>query len=210
MIYNKYIEEDLRECLTLITSDWETQSNYLDRDTNFIYQAKSLDECLSMIKEKNANQQYALHRWYNYMTSIKCEYLFCEFGAIHEKDIYNHDTDIYIDNIPYDVKLTVYPKRLSYKPYDLTTRSGKNKMIQWYYTNQSQQGRKQLLNRLYVVCDGNTPQECLKMKCDFPLLRKRIGSFMHHYNGITPNSLMVIDNNREYLVYSDIIYISYD
>lgn len=71
------------------------------------------------------------------MTSITCGYLFCEFGAIHEKDIHNNDVDIYINGISFDVKLTVYPAKLSKRPSDLMTREGKNSMIQWYYAKQS-------------------------------------------------------------------------
>ena len=83
-------------------------------------------------------------------------------------------------------------------------------MIKWYYENQSQQSRKQLINRLYVVCDGKTPYECLKMKSDFELLRKRISDFMalSLKNGL--NKIDIYDNGRKYSVYSDIVYISYE
>ena len=203
------IEKDLIECLGLISADWKMQSNNRDKSTNFIYKAKTLAECLDLIKRNNANKDYALHRWYNYITSLKCEDLFCEYGAVHDTNIYNHNIDIYINNIPFDVKLTVYPAKLSNRPYNLNTRTGKNELIRWYYTNQSQESRKQLLNRLYVVCDGKDSYECLKLKSDFPLLRKKIEHFMSYClkNGI--NSLDIVDNGKQYTVYSDIIYISY-
>lgn len=144
------------------------------------------------------------------MTSVACEYLFCEFGAVHDNDVYNHDIDIYINGIPFDVKLTIYPAKLSHRPYDLKTRTGKKEMIKWYYANQSQQARKQMLNRLYVVCDGKDAYECLIMKSDFKLLREKISSFMRYSlnNGI--NEIDIVDNGIIYHLKSDIIYISYN
>lgn len=206
---NDQLEKDLLRCLDLISADWKMQNNYLDRRTNFIYSTTTLDDCLRKIDELGVDKEYTLHRWYNYMTSIKCEYLFCEYGAIHDEDIYNHDVDIYIDGVPFDVKVTIYPAKLSHRPYDLRTREGKDAMIRWYYTNQSQQSRKQLINRLYVVCDGETPYECLKMKSDFNLLRQRIGAFMRYasINGV--NRLTIVDKGISYSVSSEIIYIMY-
>lgn len=125
------IESDLKRCLNMISSDWKIQDNRNDSSTNFIYNAKTLDECLDLISRNNVNRDYALHRWYNYYTSVQCEYLFCDYGAVHEKDIRNHDVDIYINNIPFDVKLTVYPKALSEKPFNLKQRNGKNQLIQY-------------------------------------------------------------------------------
>lgn len=204
------IESDLIKCLSLISSDWQMQNNQLDRRTNFIYDASSLKECMELIELNNVDKEYALDRWYNYMTSIRCEYIFCEYGAIHDNNIYNHDVDIYINNIPFAVKLTVYPARLSNRPYNLKTRNGKNSMIRCYYQNQSQQNRKQLINRLYVVCDGRDSYECLRMKSDFEILRKKIKSFMEFslINGV--NQIDIHDNGKKYTVKSDIIYISYE
>lgn len=203
------LEEDLIRCADLISADWSMQNNYQDCRTNFIYRVSTLDECLERIRLTGVDKDYALHRWYNYMISIKCEHIFCEFGAVHDDDIYNHDVDIYINGIPFDVKVTIYPAKLSDRPYNLRTRQGKNKMIEWYYANQSQQARKQLLNRLYIVCDGANAYECLKMKSDFTLLRQKIKAFMESAltNGV--NSITITDNGRTYKLQSEIIYIAY-
>ena len=207
---NTQLEKDLKKCLSLISADWKMQNNYMDRRSNFIYRCNTLEECLRQIQITGVDKEYALHRWYNYMTSIACEYLFCEFGAVHEEDVYNHDVDIYINGVPFDVKLTIYPAKLSYRPYDLKTRSGKNEMIKWYYANQSQQARKQMLNRLYVVCDSKDAYECLIMKSDFTTLRQKISAFMSYSikNGV--NKINIIDDGITYSLQSDIIYISYE
>lgn len=207
---NEKLETDLKKCIELISADWKMQNNIDDQKTNFIYKAGTLEECLYLIDKNQVNQDYALHRWYNYMTSVYCEYLFCDYGAIHEKDIYNHDVDIYINGTPFDVKLTVYPAKLNERPFNLNKRLGRNQMIKWYYLNQSQQSRKQLLNRLYVVCDGKNNYECLKMKSDFSLLRKKIKSFMEYVNINGLNEIKIIDNQIAYTLKSDIILIKYD
>lgn len=170
---NTKLEQDLINAMSIISADWQMQDNINDKKTNFIYRVTSLDECLKEIEIQKVDKNYTLHRWYNYMTSVYCEYIFCDYGAVHETNKYNHNVDIYIDSIPFDVKLTVYPAKLSHRPYDLTTRIGKNNMIKWYYENQSQENRKQLLNRLYVVCDANTSQDRMILKSNFELMRKK-------------------------------------
>lgn len=202
------IETDLKKTLDIISADWQLQNNYYDQSSNFIYKMESLDACLIEIARTGVNKEYALHRWYNYMTSIQCEYIFCEYGAIHEKDKYNHDVDIYIDSVPFDVKLTVYPAKLSDRPYDLKTRIGKDNMIRWYYANQSQQNRKQMLNRLYVVCDAPTPYQNMVMKSNFDLMRERISAYMRYVKEHGLNEITITDCGKSYKLKSDIIHIN--
>lgn len=202
------LEKDLHDTLEIISANWKMQNNSFDRSTNFIYEMRSLAECIREIGRKHVDRDYALHRWYNYMTSIYCEYIFCDFGAVHEKNERNHDVDIYIDGIPYDVKLTVYPSKLSVlRPYDLCTREGKNEMIRWYYANQSQQSRKQILNRLYVVCDGSSPRENLIMKSNFDLMRQRISAYMRDVKENGHNELIIYDADKPHKLKSDIIHL---
>lgn len=204
---NPQLERDLQKTMNIISENWEIQNDYYDGVSNFIYKTDSLDECLMEIERTGINKEYALHRWYNYMTSISCEYIFCEYGAVHEKDKYNHDVDIYIDEVPFDVKLTVYPVKLSSRPYDLSTRSGKNDMIRWYYANQSQQSRKQLLNRLYVVCDAPTSYENMVMKSKFDLMRQRISAYMQYVKLYGLNEITITDYGKDYKLKSDIIHL---
>lgn len=183
------------------------QNNSFDWSAHFIYRMNSLNDCMIEIERTRVDRDYVLHRWYNYMTLIYCEYIFCDYGAVHEADKFNHDVDIYIDGIPFDVKLTVYPAKLSSRPYDLKTRAGKDEMIRWYYANQSQQSRKQMLNRLYVVCDANTSHENMVMKSNFDLMRHRISSYMNYIKKYGLNELVIEDAGNEYRLKSDIIHL---
>ena len=201
----KQLEKDLKKVSEMITSVWPRQNNDLDRQTNFIYKIETLDDLLNEIMLRKVDKEYALHRWYNYKTSIHSEYIFCEYGAVHEEDIYNHDIDIYINGIPFDVKLTVYPAKLKHRPYDISTREGKDELIKWFYENQSQEKRKQMLNRIYIVCDTSNPEETLKMKSNFDLMRVKIKEFMDAVKKDGFNELNIEDNGETFSLKTDIV-----
>ena len=204
---NKELEEELKKALSHMNPKWSMQNNFYDFNSNFIYIVKTYDEVVRLSKARNINPEYALHRWYNFNTSIYCEQLFVEYGAKKESDTKNKEIDIYINNIPYDVKVSVYPKALANHPYDLNTRDGKNEMIKWLYEHQSQQGRKHYKNRLFIICDGKDQEECLKLKSDFDQIKTKIKEFMDNSkNGF--NKLKVSDHGIQVTVISDIIYIT--
>lgn len=201
------LEQDLKRTLELITPSWRVQNNFTDRRTNFIYNITTLNQCLSQIQFTGVDKDYALHRWFNYHTSKHCETIFTEFGATPEPDKYNHDIDIYINGVPFDVKLTVYPAKLAGHPYDPTTRDGKDMLIRWYYANQSQQARKQMVNRIYVVCDANDERDRLSLKSDFNFMREQISIFMKDALAHGVNPIQITDYNNVFNIHSDIVYI---
>lgn len=62
---NPQLEKDLKDNMDIISSNWKMQNNSFDRSTNFIYQMKSLEDCMIEIKRTRVDRDYALHRWYN-------------------------------------------------------------------------------------------------------------------------------------------------
>lgn len=170
--------------------------------------ADNVDDIVIQCERLSIDSNYALHRWYNYYTSIVCERIFAEFGAIPERDYRNKYVDFYIEGEPFDLKLTVYPKKLNNRPYDLNTRYGKNEMIKWLYLNQSQEGRKHLHIRLFIVCDGKDSSSNMALKSDFQLIRPQIKSFLMECQDSKFNELIIEDNSGKYNVKSDIIYIA--
>lgn len=72
----------------------------------------------------------------------------------------------------------------------------------------SQQNRKQMLNRLYVVCDASSPYENMVMKSNFDLMRRRISDFMQNVKSNGLNEIVITDCGREYKLMSDIIYLN--
>lgn len=199
------LEKDLARCLSLMEPSWPRQNNRMDRRTKFVYDCDTLEQCLKNIERYGADRNYALHRWYNHKTGIVREYIFCEYGAVHSKDKYDHDVDIYIKGEPFDVKLTVYPARLPGRQYNLRSREGKDGMIRWFYQNQSQQGRKQLTNRLYVVCGGATAREKMRKKSDFHAIRTGIRPFMEDVKIRGVQTIAIPPGGHK--VKSDIIYL---
>ena len=202
------LELELKKALHYISSDWRMQYNYGDYKSNFIYHVETVDECIELAKKNDVSVEYALHRWYNFKTSTFCEKIFIDLGAKKEQDEKNKEIDLYIDDIPFDIKLTVYPKRLSNHPYDLTTREGKNALIKWLYENQSQQSRKHLKNRLFIVCDGKTQEDSLSLKSDFSKIEVKIKEYMSYQKEYGFNEINIVDRNNTYTVKSDIIYIN--
>lgn len=204
------LEKELPKALELIDENWVMQDNEQDKRSKFIYTATSVKEVIEKSKENKIDIKYALHRWYNYHTSITCEKICVDYGAKKVINLKDKEKDIYINHLPYDVKLTVYPKKLYNKPYNLYTRKGKNEMIKWMYENQSQEGRKHLKNRLFIVCDGKTAYDNLCLKSNFNLIRDRIEKFMNYSKTNGLNKIDIKDGNNTYTVYSDIIYIKED
>ena len=204
------LEQELKSVLNHIDANWKMQNNYLDYKSNFIYNALTIDEIVELSRSYDIDYKYALHRWYNFQTSIQCEKIFIEFGAKKDEDTKNKEIDIYINGVPFDVKLTVYPKSLSNRPFDLKTRIGKNQMIEWLYANQSQQQRKHLANRIFIVCDGENQYESLSLKSDFNQIRKKIFEYLKETDQRGFNELTIVDNGIKYNVKSDIIYINND
>lgn len=201
------LERELKKALSYIDENWQIQNNFNDYKSNFVYKVETVDEIINLSKQNGIDYKYALHRWYNFKTSIYCENVFVKNGAVKERDFRNKEIDIYINDVPFDVKLTVYPKALSHHPYDLTTREGKDKMIEWMYKNQSQQQRKHLANRLFIVCDGENQYQSLCLKSDFEQLKTKIKEYIYEVNSSGFNQLTIEDNGNEYTVLSDIIYV---
>lgn len=200
-------QEELLKALELMSEKWPRQSTRLDKSSEFIYTAETAAECVRAAEENGADINYALHRWYNFVTSKRCEAVFVSLGAKKEKDEYHHSIDIYINGIPYDVKLTVYPRRLEEEGVflNLEKRSDKNRLIKWLYKNQSQQSRKHLKSRIFIVCTADGEFEKQKLKCDFGKIEKQIKAYMDYIKNNKPNIVEITDENGKSAVYSDII-----
>lgn len=200
-------QAELKKALEIIATEWGRQNNRYDRRSNFIYRVDTVDECLRKAQEFGIDENYVLHRWYNFQTSIYCESLFVKYGARKEKNSFNHDVDIYINDIPYDVKLTVYPAKLKRENtiLDLHNQEDKNTLIRWMYTNQSQEGRKHLKNRMFIVCNGKDASQNLALKSAFDIIEPKVENYFRFLENNEPNKLVIQDSGNEYTVYSDII-----
>lgn len=167
------------------------QENDWDQKTTFIYKTITYDslkkECLKRFPTNQGLKHYALCRWYNYHTHDSILRMFLGYKrVIIEKKLKHRTIDIYIDEEPFDIKLSIYPKNLVNKRNTLTDRE----ICRWLYKNQSVGRRKHLKNRLFIlVLDSKDPRESWKIKREFPLIRKEIKKFMQDPKFINGNGV---------------------
>ncbi|MDR0340857.1 MAG: hypothetical protein LBH55_01115 [Mycoplasmataceae bacterium] len=181
----------------------------MDNITKSIYLIKSFDEIEKIYNNLIADQyniddaknifNYIIHRCYNFNCSKICEDYFLKYGANNESNDKDKTIDFYLYNIPFDLKVTVFPQKLFNErySYDLTSREGKNKLIQWMYANQSTEKRFHLENRLFIVCSK------LDKKSDFEQIENKIKIFVDYFKQKPFNEIEI---GREKLI-SDIIWV---
>lgn len=205
--------DDLRRALSMMGGTWAMQDDAQDRLTRFVYRVDTLDELLGECARSGADANYALHRWYNFVTSRAAEAAFCAWGARPEPNARNHDIDIWVPDprggeVPYDVKLTVYPRRLSGRPHDISTRRGKDVMMRWLYANQSQQGRKELTNRIYVMVDEVDPARAYAGKSDTAAISAAARAFMSWTAEHGHHPLEIEDGGAAHVPYAELVRIA--
>lgn len=143
---------ELKEQLDKVNFDIPaTQDRGLDAITNFIY----TDDFDTIVKKLNELDQrypnfltnYGLKRWAQYKINQFVEGVFCSHYRVEANENKRSKTiDLFIDNVPFDVKVTVYPKRVTKK-----AQSNDTELIKWYYRNQGAY-RKHFKNKIFVVC----------------------------------------------------------
>lgn len=207
MDHQKCLLFELEKAFSLLSPDWSMQNNFDDDRTRFIYTVKTVDEIISRCHGDEALFQYALHRWYNYKTSKHCEDLFCLEGATRVENSKDKEADIYIREIPFDVKLTVYSKKFPTYPTKLNTRELKNAMCQWLYEHQSQEQRKHMKNRIFIVCHGKDQLDSFRLKMDFDQIHEKIKQYLSYFEENGFNQITVLDSYQEFSVLTDVIYI---
>lgn len=179
---------DLYQAKDLLQSRWQKQNDRADGETNFIYFTNKLSTLLELCEQNSCNSNYVIHRWYNWICSRLVEQIFCDLGCTHEENEKSHEVDIYLPNgIPIDIKLTVLPKQFLYG--DIYSRQGRNRLIEWFYNNQSNEKRHHNGNKIYIVCKAQTPIEANMLKCDFDLIRQKVRPFIQYIeNGYDMNN----------------------
>lgn len=196
------VEQELKNRLPYGYKWGKKQDNSWDQQTNFIYQTYSVNKLLEKTKHLNEGlKNYAFNRWYNYWSAMAVEDIFCSHPNIKaNKNIYDKLVDFKINDIPFDHKTSIFPKGF-YKDIDYAL-NHKKELIQWLYDNQSQQGRKHLENRLFIVLYDST-NEHWKMKAEISMLKQSIDQYVHQFN---EKNLEIFDFGKG-PVFSDILWI---
>jgi hypothetical protein len=175
------LEKELKNRLQYGYNWGKKQDNSWDQQTNFIYKTYSVQKLIERTQQLNTGlKNYALNRWYNYWSAMAVEDIFCSHpNVIANKNVYDKLVDFRINNIPFDHKTSIFPKGFN-KDIDYAL-NNKRELIQWLYDNQSQQGRKHLENRLFIVLyDSNN--EHWKMKAEISILKHSIDDYICKFN----------------------------
>lgn len=202
------IEKELKKRLTFPYKWGRKQNDEFDRLTNFIYHIPIFDEVLKEIGNKfrsdNQHQNisnYALNRWYNFWSAQAVEKIFCSLPnvqpALDEKD---RLVDFTIDGVTFDHKTSIFPKNFPY-PIDEAIKKT-DELILWLYKNQSQQQRKHLKNRLFIVLYSSNGEDW-KLKAEISWLKERIEKYMEGFN---PHFLLKFPLEENHDTISDVIW----
>ena len=201
------IETELKKRLVYPYKWGRKQNDYFDGLTNFVYRISLFEEVLNEIEKRfgkntgNDIKDYALNRWYNFWSAQAVEKIFCSLPnvkpALDEKD---RLVDFMIDGVTFDHKTSVFPKNFSLKIDEAIKKT--DQLIKWLYEHQSQQQRKHLKNRLFIVL-YSSDCEHWKLKAEIGWLKERIEKYMLGFN---PHYLMKfrLENDQETL--SDVIW----
>jgi hypothetical protein len=158
------------------------QSNDWDSLTNFIYTTYSLQSLLKKCTNfDQALRDYALNRWYNYWSAMAAEDIFASHQNVTaNKNIYDKLVDFSIEGTPFDHKTSIFPRGFGYS-YEYALANPKELII-WLYKNQSQQGRKHLKNRLFIILYDNQTMQHWKMKAEIMLLKNAINTYVESFH----------------------------
>jgi hypothetical protein len=202
------IEKELKKRLSYPYKWGRKQNDQFDRLTNFVYRISSFEAVLNEIENRFRDDKkhqnianYALNRWYNFWSAQAVEKIFRSLPnvrpALDEKDKL---VDFSIDDVTFDHKTSIFPKNFPY-PIDEAIKKT-NELILWLYKHQSQQQRKHLKNRLFIVL-YSSDGEHWKLKAEISWLKERIEKYM---SGFNPHYLLKfsLEENQETL--SDVIW----
>ncbi len=185
------IEKELKKRLSYPYKWGRKQNDYFDKLTNFVYHIPNFDEVLKEIenrfrkdKEHQNIANYALNRWYNFWSAQAVEKIFCSLPnvkpALDEKD---RLVDFTIDGVTFDHKTSIFPKNFHYTIDEAIKKT--DELIKWLYKNQSQQQRKHLKNRLFIVL-YSSEGEHWKLKSEISWLKERIEIYMRRFQSALP------------------------
>ncbi len=178
------------------------QGNIWDNRTRFIYKILTysdlMEECQKRFPEEQDLINYAICRFYNFHAHNLIQDIFINHPQVRSEQKKKHKTiDFYINDEPFDLKLSVYPKSLIGK-----VKSDKE-ICQWMYRNQSGQQRYHRKNRLFIiVLDDDNHADSWKVKREYNLIKKEVDFFMNdqifvEVNNIKAGVISVIQYNEE-------------
>lgn len=197
------LESELKKRLDFPYNWGRKQSDEWDRKTKFIYQTQYFESLENQCKEFDDNlRNYAFNRWLNFWSAKAIEQIFTNYPNVRkEENQFSKTVDFYISEIPFDHKSSVFPKQFG-QSLDYAI-DHKKELIEWLYQNQSQQGRKHLENRLFIIFFNEKSNEHWKLKTELTLIQEKIEDYVRNFSKDNLVSL----NLDSHAILSDIIWI---
>lgn len=181
-------QRELNKAMDEIWNRGHIQNDELDHLTDYIYRTVTYDllkvRTSILCRKEGLNFDevfgYALNRWFNNITSHYAEDVFTSHSIVEdEEDIYNKEIDFYINNKPFDLKMSVMPVWFNHTiEYAV---ENKAELIEWMYQNCSKERRLHNWNKIFIVCyssDGNHN----KVKWNLQLVKEAIDNYMLDYD----------------------------
>lgn len=157
------------------------QADEWDRITNFIYEIRSFSELQNKVEKLSEElKRYAYNRWLNFWSAKGIEQIFAENPKVKSNpNEYDKSKDFDIEDIPFDHKTSIFPKGFG-KDLDYAL-NNKRELIEWFYNEQSQQGRKHYKNRIFVVLYDKTNSEHWKLKAEIMSIKNEIENYLQSF-----------------------------
>lgn len=179
------------------------QNNSWDYQTNFVYKINDFEILQENLKSFSQDlQNYALNRWFNFWSAQAVEQIFNKNENVtRAENKFDKNKDFFINSIPFDHKSTVLPKKYN-NAFEINDEN-EQELLTWLYMNQSQQGRKHLKNRLFLVFYDKNTNDHWKLKAELTLIDKVVDEYLSSFDELKLIKLK-IDNND---IVTDLIWV---
>ena len=194
--------EEISKAGLILDNNWKIRQNDdLDAKTKYIYSCSSIKELLFFASKNNLSKienNYAIHRWRNFKRHEAWLSLLVEElpNIVIPSDKFNKLQDFFIRSgdelIPFDLKITRYPQTA-------TSGLSDRNLADWFYQNQSTQGRFHLSNRFFIVGE---PEELIYEESiarrNIQIFRSNMSAFRHfitHSDGTTSRAVVIRQRN---------------
>ena len=180
-------ETELRKRLAIPYKWGQRQNDEWDRKTNFVYHIFSFDALQMELNARFASDpfketliDYALNRWFNFWSAKAVEEIFCAHPSVHvAHNQRDRLLDFSIKDIPFDHKTSIFPKGFR-KPLHYAQHHHEE-LVRWFYDSQSQEQRKHLKNRLFIVLH-DASGEHWKLKAELVWLEGLVRQYLDMFD----------------------------
>lgn len=180
------LSKELQELSKTIPLNWGSIQNDKTDAKLKLFQIKSKNELEnSIINFSEKDKNYFKRRWFLWQCARVDEYLFYkEIDVRKNPNSKDQDWDVEFhqnEKLRFDIKGTIVPKKLRFT-FAITD---EDKLIQFYYQNQSKGVRNHIQNRLFIVHHSFYKEErSLFLRCHWELKEK---AYQHFRELLTTN-----------------------